>query len=64
MSAAKRYSHYMKEFLDFGFGGDHLEEDIINGKIPHERLLEVIPLTIRDFLVHKAYGTNNIGDNS
>ena len=54
----------MKAFLDFGFGGDHLEEDIINGKIPQERLLEVTPLTIRDFLVHKAYGTKDIDDKS
>lgn len=38
----------MNEFFDFGFGGDHLEEDIINGKVPQERLLEVTPLMIRD----------------
>ena len=54
----------MKEFLDFGFGGDHLEEDIINGKIPQERLLQVTPLIIRDFLVHKTYGTKDIDDDS
>jgi len=54
----------MKEFLDFGFGGDHLEEDIIKGRIPQEKLLEVTPLMIRDFLNHKAYGTKDIDEES
>ena len=64
MSTAKQYSYYTKDLLDFGFGGDHLEENIINGKIPQKQLLEVIPLIIRDFLVHKDYGTKDIDGDS
>ncbi len=50
----------MKEFLEFGFWVDHLEEDIIKGKNPQKNLLEVTPLMVRDFLVHKAYRTKDI----